>query len=222
MLPTHWSQGWGCICGTSLLSGLFPEPILQLRHRNCGPDFFLPRCFCSLIATSRLPLCRAKQGRQSNGRISPHSPRAAQQQLPAAENAICAVLDLGFTPFVYPWLYQCCTLGKPPEFYLQAGGCNKSHPSENSCRGDISTVRQLHGACSALPWLLRNLPLGISLLAQAGASEHLTVSLWWMFLYLFGFRSRLKALLEIHFSQRLFRSIVPSGIKVMNHLGIKV
>lgn len=145
MLPTHWSQGWGCICGTSLLSGLFPEPILQLRHRNCGPDFFLPRCFCSLIATSHLPLCRAKQGRQSNGRISPHSPRAEQQQLPAAENAICAVLDLGFTPFVYPWLYQCCTLGKPPEFYLQAGGCNKSHPSEKSCHGDISTVRQLHG-----------------------------------------------------------------------------
>lgn len=74
----------------------------------------------------------------------------------------------------------------------------------------------------ALFWLLRIIQLDINLLPQAGDSEYITITWWWIFLYLFDFRLRLKVLLEIHFSQRLFGSIVPSGIKVMNHLGIKV
>lgn len=82
MLPTQQSQGWDCIRGTFLLSGLFPE--LQFRHRNGGPDFSFPRCFCSLIAISFLPFCRAKQCRQSNGRSFTS---LLQQQLPKAANA---------------------------------------------------------------------------------------------------------------------------------------
>lgn len=127
-------------------------------------------------------------------------------------------------------LYVSKTIAISLYFQASFGACNKRYNQaclqRSPCHGAMSTGSSWKTILSrseiALSWLLRDIQLDINLLPRAGDSEYITGTLCWIFLHLFSFRMKLKALLEIHFSQRLFRSIVPSGIKAMNHLGIKV
>lgn len=147
MLPAHWSQGWGWICSSFLLSGLFPEPSLQFRHTNSGPHFSLPRCFCSLAAISRLPLCTAQQSRQTVEGVSPHCPRGC-----TAANAIVLSWILVSSLLSIHGFVSAVHWENHPSFTsrLVLVSATRATLQRSPCHGAISTERQFHAGLGQL------------------------------------------------------------------------